>query len=531
LALAAIVAIFIGPVIGTSTPRAVAATDGGSLVGEGGSAFYPVIEALLIADQSSLAPLNPTYTNVKLDNSIADFVGSAPGQFDTDYALSERPLSTAEANLAKTNGRSFAYVPFAATPVAIVTLVPNNAWAQKGTQTITPSDFCRGMPLTVTLLGELFGYDASSPFDHWGDDVSNGQPLGCAGGGGNGGGVVTLWANADPTVENEALMALLDSDPTSKGYFDAGLQRASTHGFGLTTSDTPSESWPYAGQTVIGGDQSLIGKLLNVNATTNAPDNVAADWQLGTAAPISSVWTGTPLGAVWDLATAAIQNAQGSFVAPSTPAAQASETDATLAVTSDPATNGIVTFSPSTTDAAAYNSYLMMEEYLVVPTNTLAADKATKLAQFIRFVLGTAGQKVIESFGAAPATPAMVTSGLKVAAQLSALGLSGAGTTTTTAATTASTTTNTSSNATVASAGLASDSATNGAGDSSSGGQGGSVLASTGSNLLPLVGVGTMLVLISVISRRRLLRRAVTAVNEGSMASGHPIARSTEGER
>ncbi len=425
------VGIVVGPVIG-SAPPAAAATDPSSLVGEGGAAFYPVIEALLLADQSNLAPLNPTYTNVKLDNGIADFIGSGPGQFDTDYSLSERPLTTTESNMAKANGRTYAYVPFAATPVAIVTLVPNNAWAQSASQSIAPSDFCQGMPLTVALLGELFGYDATTPFDHWGADVDNGQPVSCtSSGGANGGGVVSLWANADQTVENEALMALLDSDPTAKGFFDAGLQHA--QGGVLSTSDTPSETWPYTGDTVIGGDQSLIGKLLSLNATTNAPDGLVSGWTLGAALPIASDWTGAPLGAVWDLPMAAVQNAQGSFVVPSTAAAEAAETDASLASTSDPTTDNVVTFSASTTDKAAYNSYLMMEEYLVVPTNTLAADKATKLAQFIRFVLGTAGQKVIASFGAAPATPAMVTAGLKVAAQLTALGVSGgAGSTTTT---------------------------------------------------------------------------------------------------
>ena len=110
-------------------------------------------------------------------------------------------------------------------------------------------------------------------------------------------------------------------------------------------------------------------------------------------------------------------------MAPSTASATAAEADAAFASTSDPTTNNLVTFNASTTDAAAYDNYLMMEEYLVVPTNTVAPAKATKLAQLIRFVLGPTGQKVIESFGAAPATTAMATAGLKVAAQLSTLGL------------------------------------------------------------------------------------------------------------
>ena len=61
--------------------------------------------------------------------------------------------------------------------------------------------------------------------------------------------------------------------------------------------------------------------------------------------PVASVWTGDPLGVPWNLPTAAVQNAQGAYVAPSTAAAAAAEADATLASTSDPTTNNLVTFN------------------------------------------------------------------------------------------------------------------------------------------------------------------------------------------
>ena len=38
-----------------------------------------------------------------------------------------------------------------------------------------------------------------------------------------------MWANLDPTTENSALMTLLDSDPTAKALFDAGLNQAFNH--------------------------------------------------------------------------------------------------------------------------------------------------------------------------------------------------------------------------------------------------------------------------------------------------------------
>lgn len=507
--LAVAVGILVGPVVAWAPPRAVAQTDPSTIVGEGGDAFDPVIRALLVADQSSLAPLNPAYTNVKLDPSIADFVGSTPGDFGADYAVSERPLTTTESNLARSNGRSFAYVPIAATPVAIVTLVPTSAWAAGDELTMNSSDLCQGMPLTVTELGDIFGRNASNPLLSWTDTDSDNKPLSCTA---SGGAVafepVALWANTDPTMENEALMALLDSNPTSKTLFDAGLAYASTHMQGLTSVDTPSENWPYSQNSVIGGDQTLIDKLIAIDTHTNAPINSAPQWQLGATAPIASDWTGAPLGVNWNLPTAAIQNAQGSFVAPSTASAEAAQADATLASTSDPTTDDLVTFTASATDAEAYNSYLMMEEYLVVPTNTLAADKATKLAQLIRFAVGTTGQKIIESFGVAPATPAMVSADLKVAAQLTDLGLSEAARTTTT--TTPSSTTSTNPASASLTANNAATTGTGSAGTGNSGsGQGSPSLAVTGSNPLPLVGVGTLLIVVAVFGRRRLSRRAV----------------------
>ena len=105
---------------------------------------------------------------------------------------------------------------------------------------------------------------------------------------------------------------------------------------------------------------------------------------------------------------------------PSTGSATASEKDATLAATSDPTTNNLVTFNATASDASAYNSYLMEESYLVVPTSGETAAKDTALAALIRFVLGPKGQTDIESFGAAPATSAMDTAGLLVANQLDA---------------------------------------------------------------------------------------------------------------
>jgi ABC-type phosphate transport system substrate-binding protein len=488
-----------GAVTVWSPGPAGADSDPSTLSGQGGSFLQPVVTKLLLDDAGNLSPLFGAYTATDIDSGIAAFAGTGVGQFGTDYAVSERPLTSAEAATAKANGRSFAYVPFAETPVAIATLVPNNAWP--GTGSIANSDFCQHMQLTPDLLGQIFGFNAQSPLQYWNDQRIDCPP----GGAGNGEQIpIELWANLDPSMANSALMSLLDSTPSSKAYFDAGL--AEPGASSLTTDDTPSELWPYSQHTIPGGDQPLIGKLLAISAQTNGPSQNAATWALGAIAPISSVWTGAPLGVPWNLMTAAVQNADNQFVIPSTAAAQAAAADASLASTPDPTTNNLVTFNASTTDGAAYNNYLMEESYLVVPTTGLSAAKAEALAQFVRFVLGSKGQADIEGFGAAPATSAMVTAGLQVATQLDAEGVSTAaqaaisGTSTTT-----STTTPTAPGSTAAASGGGS-----GSGAGSSGSSDPPGLAFTGApDLVALLATGGAFIVVGTLVRRRLRHREV----------------------
>ena len=141
-----------------------AATVAGTVVGEGGDAMTPVMVKLLHDDAAGLNPDFGSYTNVDLDQGIADFVGTAPGTFANDFAVTERPLTSAEAATAKANGRSYAYVPFAATPVALLTLVPNPTYA--GSATILPSQFCQHIPLTLDQLDGIYG-QASPVYSGW----------------------------------------------------------------------------------------------------------------------------------------------------------------------------------------------------------------------------------------------------------------------------------------------------------------------------------------------------------------------------
>ncbi len=496
--------------------RAGADTDPTTLVGEGGSFLTPVTDVLLRAD-SGIAPLLPSYNDANLDNAIGDFVGTGPGDFGADFLVSERPLTAAETATATTDGRTFAYVPFAATPVAIATLAACNPSGLNGDS--SAGVFCQGIPLTVPLVAALFTDGLTSPsispnanlFPRllgWSDPrltQSNSQPIPDVSG-------IGQAVSLEPSAENTALLSLIDSDPAAREELDNALNNPGSNA--TTTSDTPSEIWPFHGNhAFVGGDAGLIGKELTINAQTNAPSALPTWLGLGAdnagthdAFAISSVWTGAPQGTPWDLPTGAVQNAKLAFVSPTEPAAAASEGDATL----DPTTN-LVTFNPSTTDAAAYNNYLMVESYLVVPTTGISAAKATKLAQYIRFVVGPTAQSDETTLGSAPPTPAMVTADLKVATQLDAEAAAasnssqttGSSTTTTTAPKTTTTTSASSATTTTTSA-LGSVDSSTGAADSSSG----NGLAFTGTaHLGAWIGIGAVLILAGTVLRRRLKRR------------------------
>ena len=481
--------------------RAAAATE--TLTVSGGTFFAPALTKIFTDDATGLAPVLSFFSSETLDTGISDFVGTGSNAFNSDVAIAERPLTSTEAAKAQANGRTFAYVPIAATPVAIVTLVPNAAYVT-GTPTIAPSNFCQHIPLTVEQLGGLFGYDATTPYT-WGD-----SRLSCTSTQGLDSYPVTRWANLDVTMENQDVMALLDSTPASKTLFDAGLAQASTQQTAITTSDTPSESWPYSTDTYPQGDQNLIGHMLSINPRTNVPSTNSSLWALGAIAPISSEWTGSPLGAQWNLPTAAVQNNAGAMVYPSVAAATAAEASTTLG------SDNTVTFTPSS-DATAYNNYLMVEDYLVVPTTGLDAAKDTALAQLIRFAVGTTGQADIEKYGSAPADAAMTTADLKVAASLNqaalTAGASSASSTTTTTTAKSGTTTTTTSAASATDAAAADASGTGGSGGSGAGSGSGSGLAFTGAGAIwPLVAAGGFLALFGTGIRRRLRRRSAVAI-------------------
>ena len=485
-------------------PAGADTTDPTALVGEGGSFLTPVTDVLLKAD-TGLAPLNPSYTDANLDNAIGDFAGNGPDSFDADFVVSERPLTSSEAATAKADGRTFAYVPFAATPVAVATLAVCNPAGLTGNST---ASLCPNVPLTVPLVAQLFTFNLTSSavspnqglpnsLTGWSDPrltQANGQPIPNSG--------IFQASTLEPSAENTALMALLDSNPTAKELLDNALNNPASDA--LTQSDTPSETWPFHGNhAFVGGDAGLVGKELDINAETNAPSE-AISWNLGDVFPLASVWTAAPQGTPWNIPTAAIQNAAGKFVAPSEAAAAAAESDATM----DPTTN-LVTFTANANDAAAYNNYMMVESYLVVPISGLTADKAQKLAQYIRFITGPVAESDEEVLGSAPPTSAMVAADLKVATQLDSEGDASAAASSTstgtgsTTSTTSTTTTVSTTSTTVATASSDAPSGSTGTGNSGTG----AGLALTGAtNIVPALAVGGALVGLGAVGRRRSRR-------------------------
>ena len=243
----------------------------------------PVIDRLLHDDAAGLNPDFGTYTNVDLDHGIADFVGTAPGTFGSDFAVTERKLTSAEAATAVTNGRPFAYVPFAASPVALMTQVPNSNYA--GSQTILPNQFCQHIPLTLDQLDGIFGA-VSPPYTGWGD-----SRLSCTAPPNTPAQAISfaLWANFDPTMENSALMSLLDSTTASEAAFKAGLTAAQALQQASTSDPTPSEHWPYGGTVVTGGDDNTLQKVIGLDPRTGSPGTDVTKLKLGAITPVASV--------------------------------------------------------------------------------------------------------------------------------------------------------------------------------------------------------------------------------------------------
>lgn len=479
--------------IGVSVPGASwGDTTPEPLSGEGGSFPEPMMNLMLQdpALVSAIAPFEPSYFDANIDVARQDFVSGS-----NDFAVSELPLTSDEAATALQNGRSFAYVPFAASPVAIAAVVECS-----GTPFLTSATMCPGIKVTVPLLAQLF---ASTP-SH---GIAWNSPA-----------LVSLDPNlmfpqaqsdsvqaleqVDPSVSNLALETLFDNDPTAKASWDEYLQY-----YTQSTNYTPSEFWPVTSNGVSGGDAGLAQDLVPENETAEPPLPLPdpQQWGQGEIAALPADWIGAPR----NIPTVAIQNAAGNFVSPTVAAMQASLQDATM-----DATTNLVTFNVNPNDANAYP--LPEMSYLIVPTSGLDSAKAQALAAMIRFILGTTGQAEVQSLGAAPVTPAMVNAGLKVADEVAAQSSGSTTTTTTTAPTTTTTapkttvTTATKGSTTSSSqSSLTGDSTTSGDATTAAATSSGPSLALTGGMPWQLTLIGGAMAVFGYIGRRVVRSRAL----------------------
>ncbi len=370
---------------------------------------------------------------------------------------------------------------------------------------------CQDIPLTVPLVASLFTSGLTNPtvspnqglpanLSGWADPrlhQAGGQPIPDYG--------IDQASTLEPSAENSALMALLDSDPTAKELLDNALEQPGEQRSRRTVTrhrrPGPSTAFmPTSAEMPASSERSSTSTRRPMPRRSSITwGGLGAGTGVDDVFPLSSVWAGAPEGTPWNIPTAAIQNAAGKYVAASETAAAASEADATM----DPTTN-LVTFAANASDAAAYNSYLMVESYLVVPTSGLTPAKAQKLAQYIRFVVGSVAASDEETLGSAPPTPSMVAADLKVATELDGEHVASAAATSTTSTTSPSSTTSTTSTTTTTAPSNAASGSTAAATGNSGSGTG---LASTGaSNVVPVLAVGGALVAVGAFGRRRSRR-------------------------
>ncbi|MHB8681854.1 MAG: substrate-binding domain-containing protein [Acidimicrobiales bacterium] len=481
--------------IGTSAsdtcPQPVATPTPTELSGEGGSFAQPVISKLLLDEGTALQQLGLTgggrFGNVNVDLARCDLAEAS-----VDFGVTEFPLTDYEVTQATSKGRTYAYVPLAAVPVAIAAVV-----FCSGDQTYKPNGTqCANLQLTVKLLAQIFGQDVT----YWNDAKLNTISGGKSG--------ITPTSNSnqinvrvleDPAASTFALESLFESDTTAKPAWDQFLTA-----YHYDPSKTGAvETWP-THQGVHGGDQDLANLLFPVDDSGKVVTQTQGMGQ-GDIAPLPADWLAVPWGASsgqLDIPTIAIENAAGSFVTPSVASATAALSHATL----DPATN-LVTFVPSTTDMAAYP--IMAMSYLVVPTSGLSALKATALSDLISYAYSAPGQKDITDLGGVPPTTAMMQAGRAVSAKLSQEATTASGSS---GSTSGGTSTSSGTTAGVGGSGATAAAAGSSPSTDSAGGTGSPSLAFTGADPFLLVVAGSALAVSATLGRRWLRRRRTLVV-------------------
>ncbi len=444
-----------------------------TLHGEGGSFAEPVVNALEADKGLNIFPLSIDYFDANVDVGRSDFVAGT-----ADFAVSEFPLTTAQAAAAKAAGRSFAYVPIAANALALGAVVECEAdivWKA--------TTMCPNLRLSAEDVAKVF----TNGVTQWTGlpTIGGSGPISPALGNG-----VTQVNPIDPSANNYGLAQYIGSTPAAKALWDAWLTVEGV------TNLAPTETWP-AHQGLSGGDLTLANALVPIDPATNAPRVNPQTWGVGDAGAIPADWLGTPR----NIPTIALQNAAGAFVPPTLAATQAAVNDASMDTATD-----LVTFPQNAADAAAYPQVMM--SYLIVPTTGLSQAKAHALAAFIQLALSSQGQADITGLGAAAPSQQMIQAGETVANTVYAEGTSTSTSSTTTSSTSTTTAATISTSLPASGSGAGTSPSGSGGSSSSTAGSGSSPsLAFTGANLWPLVVVGAFLAVAAGAVRRRLRRR------------------------
>src|SRR5581483_9267671 len=179
---------------------------------------------------------------------------------------------------------------------------------------------------------------------------------------------------------------------------------------------------------VTSGSRGMINALLNLDPVSGQPIPGTPAHSIGYVAPEYALQFGAPLTAIQNRAS------PPTFVSPTTGGAVTAALQS--GATFDAASRLYTIDSSKITATGAYPIPLV--SYLEVSTTGLTSAKATALAGFIRFALGTAGQADVASTGMVGLPPDVIAAGLRVADGLKPTTGSTA-TTTTTGSTTVTT--------------------------------------------------------------------------------------------
>lgn len=361
-----------------------ATADDSTLAGEGGTFASPIVDQLELDATAPGASTVPTYSELAgVDAARDDFVAGT-----ADFAVSEYPLTSQQAATAERNGRSFAYIPFAAQAVTLgfVLLRTQDTTFQPGT--LYPT-----VQLTVPTLADIFTLNGISQWLDPQITAENGGQQISTSGETN----ISLIFSAESSAATSSLIQLFLDDTTARVTWDhyATLEKK--------LPDTAYESW-VADNGVQGADRGLAETFHPLDTVTGLPNSNPQYMGQGDIGPIPMDWVVSP----WNIPTVSIQNAAGAYVAPTPTSMSAALADASM----DP-TSKLVAFTPTPHDPLAYSLPAM--SYLIVPTTGLDAAKATALAGLIRFALSDRGQADVAKLGGVALPASIRSAGLAVA--------------------------------------------------------------------------------------------------------------------